>query len=152
MASGNDASRPSDVVNLESIASALKSAIDAAKSLSANVILSAIPPWTAPDNAMNNIKTLNAHNQGTAKKLAVWFVHNDEHLYLRDGSINEGYLYHHVHLSLEEANKLTVSLGLKKCNIGVCSFKPQQGYCYEHKSVENEDNIDIEHVFWNNAR
>ena len=152
VAGGNDASHPSDVVNLESTVSALKSAIDAAKSLSASVILSTIPPRSTPDHAMDDIKTLNAHKQGTAQKSVVRFVHSDEHFYLRDGKISEACLYDHVHGSLEEANKFGVSLGFKKCDIGVCSFKPQQGYWYEHKSGENEGNIDIEHVFWNNVR
>ena len=152
VAGGNDASRPSGDVNLESTVSALKSAIDAAKSMSTNVILSAIPPRTAPDHAMDNIKTLNVHYQSSAQDSAVHFVHSDEHFYLRDGSINEGYLYDHVHLTLKGANKFAESLGLIGCDIGVCSFKPQQGYCYEHKSIENEGNFDIEHAFWHNAR
>ena len=125
VAGGNDASRPSGDVNLESTVSALKSAIDSAKLMSTNVTLSAIPPSTNPDHAMDNIKTLNAHYQGSAQDSAVHFVHSDEHFYLRDGSIIEGHLYDHVHLTLKGANKFAESLGLISGDIGVCSFKPQ---------------------------
>ena len=153
VAGGNDASRPSDDVNLETTVLALKSAIAGAKSMSSNVILSAIPPRTTPDHALENIKTLNAQYQGVALDSEVRFVHSDEHFYLRDGSINEGYLYDHVHLTLKGANKFAESLGLKLSDTGVCSFKPQQGYCYEHKCGDNENGgLNIEHAFWNPAR
>ena len=121
--------------------------------MSSNVILSAIPPRTTPDHALENIKTLNAQYQGGALDLEVRFVHSDEKFYLRDGSINEGYLYDHVHLTLKGANKFAESLGLKHSDSGVCSFKPQQRYCYEHILGENENGgINIEHAFCSNAR
>ena len=155
VAGGNDASRPSEDVNLESTVLALKSAksaIAGAKSMSFNVILSAIPPRTTPDHALGNIKTLNAQYQGTALDSEAHFVHSDEHFYLRDGSINEGYLYDHVHFTLKGANKFAESLGLKHSDTDVYSFKPQQGYCYDHKCGENENgDINIEHAFWNHA-
>ena len=56
-----------------------------------------------------------------------------------------------MHLTLKGANKFAESLGLISGDIGVCSFKPQQWYCYEHKSIENEGDFDIEHAFWHNA-
>ena len=67
------------------------------------------------------------------------FVENDEHFYLKNGTVNEGYLYDAVHLTLNEVNKHAETLGLTNTvngqNVGVCSLKPAQPHCFEQKTL-----------------
>ena len=92
--------------------------------------------------------------------MSVSFATNDDHLLLKNDSINEGYLYDSIHLTLKGANKLAESLGLKNIangqNIGVCSFKLSQPRCFDHKpgfpeGMESEQ-TDLEHPFWSAVR
>ena len=160
VAGGNDASRPQDNFNSEESAAALTAAIRAAKSLAPDVTVAAIPPRTQPNHAMDNIEILNGIFRSVSEEMSVSFATNDDHFFLKNGSINEGYLYDSVHLTLKGANKLAESLGLKNIangqNIGVCSFKPSQPRCFDHKSglpegMESEQ-TDFEHPFWSAAR
>ena len=92
--------------------------------------------------------------------MSVSFATNDDHFFLKNGSINDGYLYDSIHLTLKGANKLAESLGLKNIangqNIGVCSFKPSQPRCFDHKSGFPEgmefEQTDLDHSFWSAAR
>ena len=87
--------------------------------------------------------------------MSIRFSPNDEHFYLKNGSINEGYMYDSVHLTVKGANKLAESLGLSNIidgqNAGVCSYRPSQAHCYDHKSNE-ANNCDFNHAFWEVAR
>ena len=113
-----------------------------------------------PNHAMDNIEILNGIFRSVSEEMSVSFATNDDHFFLKNGSINEGYLYDSVHLTLKGANKLAESLGLKNIangqNIGVCSFKPSQPRCFDHKSglpegMESEQ-TDFEHPFWSAVR
>ena len=70
----------------------------------------------------------------------------DNHFCLKNGVINEGYLYASVHLTLKGANHAE-SLGLSAIDkqTGVCSFKPKNDLCYDHK---DNIGIDLDHAFW----
>ena len=160
VAGGNDASLPSDKFKSDVSAAALTAAIRAAKSLAPDVTVSAIPPRAQPSHAMENIDILNGIFKSMSEEMSVPFATNDEHFFLRNGSINEGYLYDSVHLTLKGANKLAESLGLMNIvngqNTGVCSFKPSQPRCYDHKPGSSDDmeseQTDLTHSFWSVAR
>ena len=53
--------------------------------------------------------------------------------------MNDGYFHDAVHLTLKESNKLAETLGLtvNGKNESVCSFKPTQKYCYDHKEINS---------------
>ena len=70
----------------------------------------------------------------------------DNHFYLKNRDINEGYLYDSVHLTLKGASKLAESLGSSAIDkqTGVCSFEPEHDLCYDHKDI----GVDLDHAFW----
>ena len=155
VAGGNDASRPAEQIDLDASASALRGAITAAKTMATNVMLAAITPRTKPSHALENIHALNVSFQEISQEMSAAFVENDEHFYLKNGTVNEGYLYDAVHLTLKGANKLAETLGLTNTvngqNVGVCSLKPVQPHCFEHKTLSSEVH-DYSHTFWTAAR
>ena len=138
---------PSDKVDLEETLVSLKSAIDTSKQLSDVVVLFAIPLRLSPNHALENIQILNAQFQCVASDMGVQYVSCDNHFYLKNGDINEGYPYDSVHLTLKGANKLAESLGLSAIDkqSGVCSFKPKHDLCYDNK---DDIGVDLDHAFW----
>ena len=155
VAGGNDASLPVNEVDLDATTAALRSAITAAKSLTPDVTIAAIPPRSQPVHALDNIHILNGTYKAVADEMSIRFAPNDEHFYLKNGSINEGYMYDSVYLTVKGANKLAESLGLSNItegqNAGVCSYRPSQAHCYDHKSNE-ANSCDFNHAFWEVAR
>ena len=87
-------------------AAALAAAIRAAKSLASDVTVAAIPQRAHPSHAVENIDILNGIFKSVSEEMAVTFATDDEHFFLRNGSINEGYLYDSVHLTSKAANEL----------------------------------------------
>ena len=108
VAGGNHASLPSDKFKSDVSAAALTTVIRAAKSLAPDVTVAAIPPRAQPSHAMENIDILNEIFKSVSEEMSVTFATNDEHFFLRNGSINEGYLYDSVHLTFKGANKILV--------------------------------------------
>ena len=154
-AGGNDASLLVDEVDLDATTAALRSAITAAKSLAPDVTIAAVPPRSQPAHALDNIHILNGAYKAVADEMSIRFAPNDEHFYFKNGSINEGYMYDSVHLTVKGANKLAESLGLSNIidgqNAGVCSYRPSQAHCYDHES-NKANNGDFNHAFWEVAR
>ena len=152
---GNDASASEDKVDVESAVSSMRDIITSCKRMSDDITISAIPPRAEPAHALAMIHCLNVHFQAIAADMSVKFVTNDEHFYLKNGQINDGYFHDSVHLTVKGSNKLAETLGLLNVvngkNDGVCSYKPVQDKCFEHKiNGNNDDNFD--HTFWDRAK
>ena len=87
--------------------------------------------------------------------MSVKFADHDDHFYLKNASVNEGYFHDSVHLTVKGANKLASSLSVMTVTedpkVGVCSYKLTQSFCFDHKSSQSSD-TDLSHSFWNTAK
>ena len=155
VAGGNDCSLPPDRFNISDISATTKSAVNVAKPIADQVMVSAILPRMQPQHALTNVKTLNGSIKSLCDNMSVKFADHDDHFYLKNGSVNECYFHDSVHLTVKGANKLASSLGLMTVTedpkVGVCSYKPTQSFCFDHKSSLSSD-TDFSHSFWNTAK
>ena len=160
---GNDASRPTEEVNLESTMDSYRNVISVAKTLAEDIVIAEIPPRQNPPHAQGNIALTDLSKQAGVK-----YAPNSELFYLSNGDINDGYLVDGTHLTLKGANKLACTMGLKsrQPDKNVCSLQPQQSspstrplnkrnngakHSQEHESVVEAD-LYISAEFWRTAR
>ena len=143
---GNDAATSNDQFDLASSAQCMRDIVDLSKQMSEDVTVAEIPPRFEPTEAMGHIKVLNEQYQSISMDLSVKFAPNHQHFLLQNGEMNDGYFHDAVHLTLKGSNKLAETLGLTvNGKNGVCSFKPSQKYCYDHKEINSPE---FDHVFW----
>ena len=109
---GNDASLAPEDCDLEATIDAYKSLVDTAKKISDNVAIAAIPPRLKPHHALENIHALNANLATLAQEQGLEFLQNDQHFFLTDNQVNDGYLYDNIHLTVKGSNKLAQSMRL----------------------------------------
>ena len=137
---GNDCSGPEDTTDLEARMVAYKTAVTIAKRIADNVTISAIPPRLTPAHALQNITTLNEHLATMSAQLNVTLVSANEHFYIQNGQVNDGYFVDQVHLTVKGSNKLAEALCLPRKvtdgPIDICSrFPKSQGF--ENASTKN---------------
>ena len=88
--------------------------IECAKMRADTITVSSVLPRNKPGLVSERIKSFNAGLMTLADDMEVIFVDNDLVFFLRDGSLNEGFLLpDHVHLAPAGTNRLAKSLGLK---------------------------------------
>ena len=128
--------------------------IESAKMRADTVTISSVCPRSRPSPVLERITDLNAGLTTLCSELGVSYVDNDVVFYLRDGSLNEGFLLpDHVHLTPAATNRLVKTLGLK-LRQGCLSAHTDHRRRHSGNAsapLASEEQGDFNHAFWSNA-
>ena len=134
---GNDASLPVDEVDLDATTAAFRSVITAAKAIAPDVTIAAIPLRSQPAYTLDNIHIFYGTYKVVADEMSVRFAPNDEHFYfkmclsMKDICMIRFTLRWKGRTSLQNPLVCQILLMVKT---RVCSYRPSQAHCYDHKS------------------
>ena len=119
---GNDCATQ-DGQSASNIIQTLDDLIDTAKTHANKVVVSSVCPRAVTPSCQDTIDTVNEGIQQSCLEKGAHFVDNSSAFYLKDGSINDGYLLNDgVHITRRATNKLATNLKLniKNQHQGVC--------------------------------
>ena len=128
--------------------------IESAKMRADTITISSVCPRNKPGPVSERIAALNAGLTTLCKDLDVTYVDNDDVFYLRDGSLNNGFLLpDNVHLTPAATSRLVTNLGLK-LRQGCLSAhtdhrRRRSGNPPPPTHAEGVD--DFSHTFWNST-
>ena len=134
-----------------------KDLISSAKLLADNVIVSSICPRKRSDEVTQRIANVNVGLKVICEDMGVTFVNNDDVFYLRDGTLNDGFLLpDDVHLTPAATNRLVERLGLtlrQGCENAYTDHrrrnpKPKQKASQTHNQGTDTD---LSHAFWTHS-
>ena len=136
-----------------------KDLISSAKLLADHVTVSSICPRKRSDAVTERIATVNAGLQIICDDMDVTFAQNDDMFYLRDGTLNDGFLLpDNVHLTPAATNRLVRKLGLvlrQGCENAHCDHrrrdpKRKDTPAQTNKRIDDGNN-DLSNPFWATA-
>lgn len=140
------------------ILASFRDLINNAKLKADSVIVASICPRIRNDDVMDRINAVNAGLKTLCEELNVTFIDNDDIFYLRDGSLNDGYLLSdNVHLTATATNRLVKQLGLtlrQGCDNAYCDHRRRDSKT-KQKSIQtnhvNTSDDDLRSPFFANA-